>query len=122
MPIEGNAAANTRDFLDLTGANVSPARLPDGFTARGIVALVFSVIAGLVGVGVVAWYGLGELGAAQQAKTAAEFGATGAVARTASGAKSATEGSSLGGSSSTSGTGGAQGRPTTVHGITTVAK
>lgn len=28
------------------------------FTARGIVALVFSIIAGLLGVAVVAWYGL----------------------------------------------------------------
>ena len=61
MPTAGNAAANTVDLLDLTGANVSPDPLPSGFQARGIVALVFSTIAGLLGVAVIAWYGLGEM-------------------------------------------------------------
>ncbi|OQV00846.1 hypothetical protein CLAIMM_06288 isoform 4 [Cladophialophora immunda] len=62
MPTAGNAAANTADLLDLTGANVSPAPLPDGFTPRGIVALTFSIVAGLLGVATVVWYGLGEMG------------------------------------------------------------
>jgi iron transport multicopper oxidase len=61
MPTAGNAAANTVDFFNLKGANVSPAPLPSGFTARGIVALVFSILAGLIGVAVIAWYGLGEM-------------------------------------------------------------
>ena len=61
MPTAGNAAANTENLLDLTGANVSPAPLPDGFQARGIVALTFSILAGLIGIGVVAWYGMGEM-------------------------------------------------------------
>jgi len=62
MPTAGNAAANTEDLLDLTGANVSPAPLPDGFQAKGIIALTFSILAGFMGVGVVAWYGMGEMG------------------------------------------------------------
>jgi iron transport multicopper oxidase len=61
-PWKGNAAGNTEDVFDLSGANVSPAPLPDGFTARGIVALVFSCIAAFAGMAVVAWYGLAPLG------------------------------------------------------------
>ncbi|KAG8405236.1 hypothetical protein J3458_021901 [Metarhizium acridum] len=57
---EGNAAANTKDYLDLSGQNKPPAPLPAGFTTRGIVALVFSCIAGFLGVGVVAWYGFSQ--------------------------------------------------------------
>lgn len=59
----GNAAGNTQDYLDLTGENLPAAPLPDGFKAKGIVALTFSIIAGLLGVGVIAWYGLGEMNA-----------------------------------------------------------
>ena len=81
MPYAGNAAANTEDFLDLGRANVSPPYLPDGyvrktahktlnqsnnkrrltfncrFTARGIVALVFSIVSAFLGMAVVGWYG-----------------------------------------------------------------
>jgi iron transport multicopper oxidase len=39
---EGNAAASTEDLLDLTGQNEQLPWLPAGFTARGIVAMVFS--------------------------------------------------------------------------------
>lgn len=52
---EGNAAGNTINFLDLTGEPVPPAPLPAGFTARGIVALVFSCISALIGMAVIAW-------------------------------------------------------------------
>ena len=55
---EGNAAGNKANPLDLTGANVSPPRLPAGFTPRGIVALVFSCVAAFVGCAVIAWYGM----------------------------------------------------------------
>jgi len=58
IPISGNAAANTKDFLDLTGANAAPNPLPAGFTARGIVALTFSVLAALIGLAVITWYAL----------------------------------------------------------------
>jgi iron transport multicopper oxidase len=54
-PTKGNAAGNTVDFLDLTGENKSPAPLPAGFTARGIVALVFSCVSAFLGIAVIAW-------------------------------------------------------------------
>ncbi|KAK3944542.1 iron transport multicopper oxidase fet3 [Diplogelasinospora grovesii] len=57
VPSAGNAAGNTVDLLDLSGQNTPPAPLPGGFTARGIVALVFSCLSGILGVAVVAWYG-----------------------------------------------------------------
>ncbi|KAL2020766.1 hypothetical protein VTK56DRAFT_7964 [Thermocarpiscus australiensis] len=60
IPTAGNAAGNTVDLLDLTGENAPPGPLPSGFTARGIVALVFSCLSGVLGVAVVAWYGLAE--------------------------------------------------------------
>ncbi|UKZ80571.1 hypothetical protein TrVFT333_008333 [Trichoderma virens FT-333] len=59
-PTKGNAAANTVDFLDLTGENKPPGTIPGGFTPRGIVALVFSCITGILGVIVVAWYEVAE--------------------------------------------------------------
>jgi len=55
IPTVGNAAGNTKDLYDLTGANVSPAPLPGGFTARGIVALIFSCLSAFSGVAVIAW-------------------------------------------------------------------
>ncbi|KAM0815501.1 putative Cupredoxin [Seiridium cardinale] len=58
IPTAGNAAANTVNVLDLTGQNSAPAPLPQGFTTRGKVALAFSCLAGILGVTVVAWYGL----------------------------------------------------------------
>ena len=68
MPTAGNAAGNTEDLLDLTGANVSPAPLPAGFTPRGIVALAFSCAAGIIGLIVITWYGLGEMGTIEKEK------------------------------------------------------
>ncbi|AOA62477.1 Ferro-O2-oxidoreductase [Komagataella phaffii CBS 7435] len=58
MPYVGNAAANTENFLDLTDENVQVKNLPAGFTARGIVALVFSCIAGILGCVAIGLYGL----------------------------------------------------------------
>ncbi|KAE8367391.1 Cupredoxin [Aspergillus caelatus] len=57
----GNAAGNTEDFYDLTGANTSVSPLPVGFTARGIVALVFSCIAALLGLISIVWYGMAPI-------------------------------------------------------------
>ncbi|KAI9673749.1 MAG: hypothetical protein M1829_003986 [Trizodia sp. TS-e1964] len=83
VPIAGNAAGNTKDFYDLNGQNLAVSPLPAGqvchdfyelddwanscssFTVRGIVALVFSVIAAFVGLAVIAWYGFGEIGASE---------------------------------------------------------
>jgi iron transport multicopper oxidase len=61
IPTAGNAAARTDDLLNVDGANVSPPPLPAGFTTRGVIALVFSVVAAFVGMFAVAWYGMGEL-------------------------------------------------------------
>ncbi|KAF1947444.1 hypothetical protein EJ02DRAFT_507888 [Clathrospora elynae] len=58
VPTKGNAAGNTFDLLDLRGENTSPGKIPAGFTARGIVALVFSCLAAFAGMGVIGWYGL----------------------------------------------------------------
>ncbi|KAF4982830.1 hypothetical protein FZEAL_1622 [Fusarium zealandicum] len=58
IPVAGNAAGHTEDLLDLSGENVPPPRLPDGFTLRGIVALAFSTLMGIFGVYAVASYGL----------------------------------------------------------------
>ena len=55
-PIAGNAAGNTANLLDLKGQIKSPAPLPSGFTARGIVALVFSCVSAFLGMAVIAWY------------------------------------------------------------------
>ncbi|KAK4173265.1 putative precursor of iron transport multicopper oxidase FET3 [Triangularia setosa] len=60
VPTEGNAAGNAKDFLDLDGENAPPDRLPDGYTDSGIVALVFSCLAGILGVITIAWYGFAE--------------------------------------------------------------
>ena len=56
VPYAGNAAANTFDFLDLAGANVAPKPLPAGFTPRGIIAMIFSCIAALLGLATITWY------------------------------------------------------------------
>ncbi|KAF2715781.1 multicopper oxidase [Pleomassaria siparia CBS 279.74] len=61
VPTAGNAAGNTEDLLDLSGENTSPGKIPAGFTARGIVALVFSILAAFIGVAVIAVYGMSEV-------------------------------------------------------------
>ncbi|KAK9369014.1 Cupredoxin [Lipomyces kononenkoae] len=58
---EGNAAGNTVNLFDLSGEKLQPDPLPAGFTARGIVALVFSCISAFAGMGFIAWYGLSEI-------------------------------------------------------------
>lgn len=55
VPYAGNAAANTKDVLDLSGQNKPARPVPAGFTARGIVALVFSCIAAFVGLAAITW-------------------------------------------------------------------
>lgn len=64
IPTAGNAAGNTADLLDLSGANAAPAPLPAGFTPRGIVALTFSCVTALLGLATIAWYGLADMGTA----------------------------------------------------------
>lgn len=57
MNTTGNAAGNTANFFDLAGEPKQAKDLPPGFTARGIVALVFSIICAFVGLGFLIWYG-----------------------------------------------------------------
>lgn len=57
----GNGAGNSEDFLDMTGENVQVKPLPDGFTARGIVALVFSFVSGILGCAAIGYYGMADI-------------------------------------------------------------
>ncbi|WPH03356.1 Hypothetical protein R9X50_00623500 [Acrodontium crateriforme] len=67
VPTAGNAAGNTINVFDLSNQNKSVAPLPAGFTARGIVALVFSCIAAFLGLAAIAWYGAAPIGSAELA-------------------------------------------------------
>lgn len=49
MDYKGNAAGNTEDLFDLTGENKQVAWHPAGFTAKGIVAMVFSCVSAFLG-------------------------------------------------------------------------
>lgn len=68
IPIVGNAAGNDKDFLDLTGVPKPPGPLPEGFTPKGIVALVFSILTAFLGIAVISWYGAGEIGKQEPGK------------------------------------------------------
>jgi iron transport multicopper oxidase len=61
-PTQGNAAGNVKDVFDLTGQTHSVAPLPAGFTAKGIVALVFSCLTAFLGLAVISWYGIQPVG------------------------------------------------------------
>ncbi len=62
IPTSGNAAANTENYLDLSGENKQPDPIPYGaFTAKGYVAIVFSVISALLGIAALAVYGMTDL-------------------------------------------------------------
>jgi len=58
IPTAGNAVGNTVNLLNLDGQPSPPGPLPAGFTTKGIVALVFSCLSGIMGVAVLVWYGL----------------------------------------------------------------
>ena len=72
VPTAGNAAGNRKDLLDLSGETVPPPPLSTGFTARGIVAFVFSVVSALAGMGVIVWYGSLEIGKKEPKKATLE--------------------------------------------------
>ncbi|AET38913.1 ferroxidase FET3 Ecym_3427 [Eremothecium cymbalariae DBVPG len=54
----GNAAGNSKDFLDLAGQNVQQKAIPAGFTPKGIVAMFFSCLVAILGLITIAVYGL----------------------------------------------------------------
>ncbi|KAL2443877.1 Iron transport multicopper oxidase fetC [Exophiala dermatitidis] len=59
---QGNAAANTEDFLDLSGEPKQSPWIPYGsFTTKGIVAMAFSILSALVGIAAIAVYGMTEM-------------------------------------------------------------
>ena len=58
----GNAAADTEDYLDLSGQPKQAPWIPyGGFTTKGIVAMVFSVLSAVVGITTIAVYGMSEI-------------------------------------------------------------
>jgi hypothetical protein len=61
VPVTGNAANRTNangGYLDLTGEPAPPAPLPGGFTAKGYGAMAGCVIAAVMGMITIVWYGL----------------------------------------------------------------
>jgi iron transport multicopper oxidase len=59
---EGNAAANTKDYTDLSGQNKQASWIPyGGFTTKGIVAMVFSIISAIIGMIAITVYGLSDM-------------------------------------------------------------
>ncbi|XBW34830.1 hypothetical protein QEN19_000397 [Hanseniaspora menglaensis] len=58
LPYAGNAAANTKDWLDLTKSNRQHQPLPDGFTLKGYIALLISTVVGIYGISVIIQFGL----------------------------------------------------------------
>jgi iron transport multicopper oxidase len=63
----GQPVPDASAWMDLSGANTSPAPLPAGFTTSGIVALAFSCLSAFLGLAVVVWYGVGEIKAPKPA-------------------------------------------------------
>lgn len=55
VPTVGNAAGNQNDVFDLTGEPKPPKPLPEGFTAKGYVALFFSCVAAALGLLMLYW-------------------------------------------------------------------
>lgn len=60
MSYQGNAAGNTTDFLNLMGENIQEKTIPPGFTKKGIIAMTFSCLAGVLGLITLSVYGLME--------------------------------------------------------------
>lgn len=60
VSIQGNAAGNKDNFLDLTGEPVQHKELPPGFTSKGIIGLLFSILVAITGLVTIAFYGIME--------------------------------------------------------------
>lgn len=73
IALEGNAAGNTVDFYDLTGQNVQEKSIPSGFTKKGIIAMTFSCLAGVLGLITLSIYGLMEQPEAASEKVIQQF-------------------------------------------------
>ena len=62
ITVSGNAAGNRVDYFNLKGEPAPPAALPEGFTTKGVVAIVTSALNALIMVAAIAWYGLYQVG------------------------------------------------------------
>jgi len=63
IPVNGNAANHSDSnggWLDLVGEPAAPPPLPSGFTAKGYGAMAGCVIAAVMGMATIIWYGLTE--------------------------------------------------------------
>lgn len=70
---KGNAADNYENFLDLTGENIQEKSIPEGFTKKGIIAMVFSCIAGILGLVTISLYGMMDMTPEQETEEIAEL-------------------------------------------------
>ncbi|GMG39699.1 unnamed protein product [Ambrosiozyma monospora] len=61
MPVEGNAAGNHHDWLDLVGENLQPLPLPEGFTLKGYVAIIGCTVIALIGLKSIYNYGMDDV-------------------------------------------------------------
>lgn len=57
---QGNAAANM-DFLDLTGQNLQQPPLPEGFTAKGYIAMALCTLIAMYGIWSIYKYGIEDV-------------------------------------------------------------
>ncbi|KAL5352487.1 ferroxidase fet3 [Pseudogymnoascus australis] len=88
MGVRGNAAGNTEDLLDLRGRiSLRGGFLMGMFTAKGIVAMTFSIVSALLGLAFIAWYGLADMGAAEKENERRRVAGSGVV----EGSRSASE-------------------------------
>ncbi|EEB09470.1 iron transport multicopper oxidase Fio1 [Schizosaccharomyces japonicus yFS275] len=58
IPIAGNAAGNTVNISDLTGSPSAPGEMPAGWTSKAIATVAMCVLAALIGMGSIIWYGM----------------------------------------------------------------
>jgi hypothetical protein len=64
IPVTGNAANHSDSdggWLNLAGEPAPPSPLPSGFTAKGYGAMAGCVLAAVIGMGTIIWYGLTEV-------------------------------------------------------------
>lgn len=72
MGWEGNAAGNTKDFLDLTGENLQPQPLPEGFTLKGYIGLFACTIVALWGLYNIYEFGMKDVSITPEEKLSTE--------------------------------------------------
>lgn len=61
VPVQGNAAGNFENFLDLTGQNLQVAPLPEGFTSKGYFAMAACTLIAIYGLWSIYNYGMEDV-------------------------------------------------------------